>query len=72
VDGWQLLQQLRADPDLQGVPIVVCSVLNEPEMAQALGAHYYLKKPASQQQLLATLRLALAGNSPAQRRRAER
>ncbi|NPV09834.1 MAG: response regulator, partial [Anaerolineae bacterium] len=30
VDGWALLQQLRSRPDLDGVPIVVCSVLEEP------------------------------------------
>ncbi len=65
VDGWQLLQRLRADPSLQDVPIVVCSVLNEPELARALGAQYYLKKPVSPQQLLAALQEVLGGNSPA-------
>ncbi len=59
VDGWQLLQRLRANPDLEDVPIVVCSVLNERELAYALGARSYLKKPVSQQELLAALRQAL-------------
>lgn len=65
LDGWQLLQRLRADPDLQGVPIVVCSVLNEPDLAAALGARGYLKKPVTQQQMLAAVKAALAGSSPA-------
>jgi len=55
VDGWDLLQQLRSQPKLQAVPIVVCSVLNEPEMAYALGAQAYLKKPITADDLLATL-----------------
>ncbi|MHB0875408.1 MAG: response regulator [Anaerolineae bacterium] len=59
-DGWQLLQRFRADPDVQDVPVVVCSVLNEPELALALGARGYIKKPVSQQQMLTAIRDALA------------
>lgn len=65
VDGWQLLQRMRANPTLQDVPIIVCSVLNEPELAYALGAQCYLKKPVSQEQLLAALSKALDESSPA-------
>jgi CheY-like chemotaxis protein len=63
VDGWQLLQRLRVDPHLADVPIIVCSVLKEPEIALALGAQYYLKKPVSQQQMLAALQQVLGSNS---------
>ena len=59
MDGWELLQRLRANPALDAVPIVVCSVLNEPELARALGARLYLKKPVSQQQMLAAVREVL-------------
>jgi CheY-like chemotaxis protein len=59
MDGWELLQRLRADPALHDVPIIVCSVLNEPELAAALGARHYLKKPVSQQQMLAAIREVL-------------
>jgi CheY-like chemotaxis protein len=59
IDGWELLQRLRADAALSDVPIIVCSVLNEPELAFALGARHYLKKPVSQQQMLAAMREVL-------------
>ncbi|MGQ9555139.1 MAG: response regulator [Anaerolineae bacterium] len=67
VDGWQLLQKLRAKPELQAVPVIVCSVLNEPDLALALGAQYYLKKPVAQQQMLAALREVLGESNPAGR-----
>jgi len=65
VDGWELLQRLRSRPDLVQVPIVVCSVLNEPTLALALGASAYLRKPITADALLAALAQALAASSPA-------
>lgn len=71
-DGWQLLQRLRADPQLKSVPVIICSVLREPEIALALGAQCYLKKPVSQQQILVALQGALGRSSPAAPRPAPR
>ncbi|MGQ9555843.1 MAG: response regulator [Anaerolineae bacterium] len=62
MDGWQILEKLRARPDLAKVPVIICSVLNEPELAYVMGAQHYLKKPVSQEQLLAAL-LALVDES---------
>jgi CheY-like chemotaxis protein len=62
-DGCQLLQRLRSDTALAEVPIVVCSVLHEPELARVLGAQAYLKKPVSQRQLLAALQEVLGGSN---------
>jgi CheY-like chemotaxis protein len=45
IDGWEVLQQLRADPQLSGIPVLVCTVLDERELALCLGADGYLKKP---------------------------
>lgn len=64
-DGWALLQRLRSRPDTREVPVVICSVLNEPRLAQALGAQAYLKKPIVVGDLLATVNMLLAGSSPA-------
>lgn len=52
LDGWATLQQLRADPAIRDVPVLLCSVINEPELARALGATALLKKPVSREQLL--------------------
>jgi CheY-like chemotaxis protein len=50
--GWQVLQRLRDHPVTQDIPVVVCSVITIPELAQALGAVLFLPKPVSQAQLL--------------------
>jgi CheY-like chemotaxis protein len=51
-DGWEVLQHLRNVPETKDVPIVICSVLNEPEIAATLGASDYLPKPVTQDALL--------------------
>lgn len=54
-DGWEVLQQLRAAPETANLPIIICSVLVEPEIASALGASDYLPKPVTQDALLTKL-----------------
>jgi CheY-like chemotaxis protein len=54
-DGWEVLQQLRAAPETTHLPIIICSVLVEPEIATALGASDYLPKPVTQDALLTKL-----------------
>ena len=55
IDGWQLLQRLRENADTSGIPVIVCSILPEEQLALTLGASAYLRKPASQTELLAAL-----------------
>lgn len=59
VEGWTILRMLRETPETRKVPVVVCSVVDNPELALALGAHAFLAKPVAQGQLLATLRLCV-------------
>lgn len=54
-DGWEVLQLLKAAPETKSVPVLICSVLNEPEIAFTLGASDYLAKPVTQDDLLAKL-----------------
>lgn len=54
-DGWELLMALKADGMTREIPVVVCSVLNEPQLALSLGAAAYLAKPVTQQALLHVL-----------------
>ncbi len=63
-DGWSVLQCLKLAPQTQHLPVIVCSVLNDPDLAQALGASAYLVKPVSRSALLRTLRLVSQGASP--------
>ena len=59
VDGWELLANLHEHPATRSIPIVVCSVVREQELALALGATLYLPKPVERQQFLRALDQAL-------------
>lgn len=55
MDGWQVLRQFGENPVTSKIPILICSVLRDPELAYALGARAYLKKPVDRLDLLAAL-----------------
>ena len=55
MDGWELLQRLHHTPPLRDVPVIVCSVLSEADLAAALGAAAFLKKPILRSQLVVAL-----------------
>jgi len=55
VDGWELLVELHAHPATRSIPVIVCSVVDEKELALALGATLYLKKPVLRRQFIEAL-----------------
>jgi CheY-like chemotaxis protein/transposase len=55
MDGWELLQRLRAWPQTANIPVVICSVINDPDLAQSLGASSFLPKPVSRDDVLDAL-----------------
>ncbi len=55
-DGWSILQALKNDPLTRDIPVIVCSVLKEEDLARVLGAAGFLVKPVTQQALLEALR----------------
>ncbi|MDI7275102.1 MAG: response regulator [Anaerolineae bacterium] len=59
-DGWEVLQGLKNDQATRDIPVIVCSVLDDPELAYSLGAAAYLHKPVTQADLLTAL-AALSG-----------
>jgi CheY-like chemotaxis protein len=56
VDGWEILQHLKNMKETAHIPIVVCSVLNEPDLAYSLGATLFIQKPINQNTIIQTLR----------------
>jgi CheY-like chemotaxis protein len=54
-DGWEILQQLKTIEVTQSIPVILCSVLEDPDLAYSLGATGFLAKPVSRQQLLQEL-----------------
>ena len=55
MDGWQVLRALQENSATRKIPVIVCSVLKEPELALSLGARAYLKKPVERLTLVETL-----------------
>ena len=55
VDGWELLTHLHNDPRTRSIPVVVCSVVRERELALSLGAARYLAKPVRRRDLIRVL-----------------
>jgi len=55
IDGWKLLGQIREHPLTCHIPIVVCTILAQEELALSLGASAFVKKPVKRQTFLAAL-----------------
>ncbi|MBM3189654.1 MAG: response regulator [Chloroflexi bacterium] len=55
VDGWESLQRLRHHPATQAVPVLVCTILPEEELALSLGAAAYVHKPFTREELVRVL-----------------
>jgi CheY-like chemotaxis protein len=56
MDGWQILQRLHSTPATRAIPVVICSVFYDPELAFTLGAVDALKKPVRKEDLVAALK----------------
>jgi CheY-like chemotaxis protein len=54
-DGWEVLQLMTHHPDAPPTKVFICSVLSQRELALALGADGYLRKPFTAADLLAAL-----------------
>jgi CheY-like chemotaxis protein len=64
MDGWSVLTELKKDPDLAHVPILLCTILDDRNMGFALGASEFLTKPVDRNQLVALLRKHARGHTP--------
>ena len=51
MDGWSVLSQLKADPDLAAIPVIMVTFINEPALGQSLGAAGMIPKPVDWDQL---------------------
>jgi len=63
-DGWQTYERIRGISKLHNVPIAIFTVSNDPadkKRAEQMGAADYIKKPISQEELLARIKKILSG-----------
>lgn len=59
-DGWSILRQLKRNPTTAELPVVICSVLDQPGLALALGATKVLQKPIVKEPLVEAVREILS------------
>ena len=55
VDGWEVITRLKSDERTSAIPIVVVSVVDNPELGLALGAIDYFVKPVEAKELVERL-----------------
>jgi signal transduction histidine kinase/CheY-like chemotaxis protein len=64
LDGWEVMSRLKADPETADIPVIVVSVIDNPDLGMALGALDYFVKPVDGRQLVQ--RLARFKRKPSQ------
>ena len=61
VDGWQVLTEIKKDPRLSAIPVIMETMLDESDLGFALGARDYFMKPVPRNQLVAAISAATVG-----------
>jgi len=56
LDGWEVLTQLKRDEATSSIPVIVITVVDNPELGIALGALDYFVKPVPARELVGRLR----------------
>ncbi len=56
LDGWEVLDRMRADDATGGIPVIIVSILDEKHRGMTSGAADYLIKPVGRDALVAALR----------------
>jgi CheY-like chemotaxis protein len=55
IDGWTLLRQLRDEPLTSRIPVIICTVLPQRDLALSLGASDFIQKPTTGQEFRSAL-----------------
>jgi CheY-like chemotaxis protein len=51
MDGWTVLRNLKDDPRLAAIPVVMCTIIDEQNLGFSLGASDYVSKPVNWERL---------------------
>ncbi len=55
IDGWKMLGRISENPATRDIPVIICTVLPQEELAHSLGAVAFLKKPFNRHDFLSLL-----------------
>jgi CheY-like chemotaxis protein/anti-sigma regulatory factor (Ser/Thr protein kinase) len=64
MDGWSVLSALKSDAALRDIPVVMVTMLDDPERGFTLGASDYITKPVDRQHLSQILKKYTCPNPP--------
>ena len=64
IDGWEVLSQLKADPETRHIPVIMVSMTGERDRGYTLGAAEFLTKPIDRGQLVALISRYRSGTPP--------
>jgi signal transduction histidine kinase/CheY-like chemotaxis protein len=67
LDGWEVLTRLKRDPSTSSIPVVVVSVVDNPELGMALGALDYFVKPVPAKELMSRLARFKIASTPTEK-----
>ena len=56
MDGWAVLTQLKAEPELAEIPVIMVTIVDDRNLGYALGATDYVTKPVDRDRLSALVR----------------
>jgi signal transduction histidine kinase/CheY-like chemotaxis protein len=55
-DGWHVLRELKREPKLAGIPVLMLTIVDDRSFGMALGASEYLTKPVDRDRLVEVVR----------------
>ena len=55
MDGWAVLKELKADPELSSIPVVMITMEDDRSRGESLGASEFMAKPIHKEKLMAIL-----------------
>ena len=64
MDGWMVLSELKANPQVADIPVIIVTMVDHKQMGFALGAADYLIKPIERQRLLSVIGKYLSPKDP--------
>jgi signal transduction histidine kinase/DNA-binding response OmpR family regulator len=63
MDGWEVLRRLKADPETEGIPVIMVTMTDDSELGYALGATEFLTKPVRRSELVHLLERHATGDT---------
>lgn len=64
MDGWSVLMELKSEPTLADIPVILMTIVSEENLGYALGAVGYITKPIDAEELINKIKLLVSGEKP--------